>query len=311
MSAKQYEQHPYGQLIPKMKAKQFADLQDSIEANDLQQPIKLYQGMILDGWNRYTACNNINTNSPEKSVSIRFETFEGNDQQALAFVLDVNLARRHLTEQDRIKVALKVRKELQKLADDEKPEGKIDAAAARAAGVSERTVSRAAKVEKHGDKDITEAMESGDITPAAAEKLLKADKKAVKKAISEVRKAGGKARREVLKEAVSSSVKDLAKRTVPKSLVKFFTAGDDLDVICQEMKRIMKLLKEAGKVLPSVYTQTIISNMTSVEAVLMAESPAWVCQKCQGDGESGGKKCNICKGNGYIKRGNGREPKWD
>ena len=56
------------------------------------------------------------------------------------------------------------------------------------------------------------------------------------------------------KEAVSSSVKDLAKRTVPKSLVKFFTAGDDLDVICQEMKRIMKLLKEAGKVLPSVYT---------------------------------------------------------
>ena len=85
----------------------------------------------MDGWNRYT-CNNINTNSPEKSVRIRFETFEGNDQQALAFVLDVNL---HvgLTEQDRIKVALKVRKELQKLADDEKPEGKIDAAAAKAA----------------------------------------------------------------------------------------------------------------------------------------------------------------------------------
>ncbi len=311
MSAKQYEQHPYGQLIPKMKAKQFSDLQASIEANDLQMPIILFEGKVLDGWNRYTACNNINENQPDRAVKIRYETFEGSPGQAMAFVLNANLNRRHLTEQDRIKVALKVRKEMQKLSGDDKPEGRIDEAAAKAAGVSTRTVGRAAKVEKHGDKDITEAMEAGDITPAAAEKLLKADKKKVREAVENVKKAGGKARREVLREAVSSTVKDLAKRTVPKSLVKYFTAGDDLDVISAELKRIMKLLKKTGELIPSVYSQTIIANLTSIDSVLVAESPAWVCQKCQGDGEANGKKCNVCKGQGFIKRGNGKEPKWD
>lgn len=310
MSAKQYEQHPYGQLIPKMQAAQFAELQKSIEANGLQIPIKLFQGQVLDGWNRYTACNNINENDPEHAVSIKYEDFQGTEAEALSYVLAANLARRHLTENDRLKVALKVRKELKKLAPDDRPEGKIDAEAAKVAGIGERTVSRAAKVEAYGDEELTEAMEAGDVSARAAEKLIKADTAKIKEALGKVKGKKGKSRAEVLKQAIQSSVKDLAKRAVPKSLIKLFSVGDDLDTISQELKRIMKMLKKCGELLPAVYTQTIISNITTIDSVITAESPAWVCQGCDGSGQADGKKCSICKGQGYLKRGNGKEPRW-
>ena len=249
---------------------------------------------------------------------IRYEEFKPNpllnttaDEQALQYVLSVNLARRHIPESDRLKVALKVRKELQKLKPADKPEGKVDAAAAKAAGVSERNVSRAARVEREGPEELKKAMAEGDVTPRAAEKLLKADKDKIKKAVKEIKEnKGSKARAQVLREALKSGVKDLAKRAVPKSLQDIFQAGDDIDTCVQELRRIMKVLKNAGKHVPTVYTQEIIRNLDSVTGTIESNAPAWVCQACQGEGTHEGKKCSVCKARGYVARGNGREPRW-
>ncbi len=53
------------------------------------------QGKVLDGWHRCRACS-------ETGTEIRTEEFTGDEREALAFVLSVNLARRHLTTSDRV-----------------------------------------------------------------------------------------------------------------------------------------------------------------------------------------------------------------
>jgi hypothetical protein len=56
---------------------------------DEDQPIVLYQGDILDGWNRYRACN-------ELGIAFNTTIFNGSDNDALDFVLRTN-KRRNLT----------------------------------------------------------------------------------------------------------------------------------------------------------------------------------------------------------------------
>jgi hypothetical protein len=57
----------------------------------LTETITLYEGAILDGRNRYRACE-------EAGVEPRFEVFDDTEQTPLSFVLAKNLYRRHLTE---------------------------------------------------------------------------------------------------------------------------------------------------------------------------------------------------------------------
>jgi ParB-like chromosome segregation protein Spo0J len=84
------EAHPHSKLFPPMAADDFEKLVADIKANDLQQPIVLYQGCILDGNNRKRAC--LLAQRPPAFVE-----FDGTDAQAQAFVISANIHRRHLT----------------------------------------------------------------------------------------------------------------------------------------------------------------------------------------------------------------------
>ncbi len=87
-----YSLHPLCSVFPKIEPDQFEKLVASIKANGQQNPIVLYDGMILDGQNRYLACL-------EAGVEPMCTTFEGEDPKQ--FVLDANLNRRHLTVSQR------------------------------------------------------------------------------------------------------------------------------------------------------------------------------------------------------------------
>jgi 16S rRNA G966 N2-methylase RsmD len=86
------EDHPLAALIPPMRADDYAALRDDIAMNGLQQPIVLYEHKILDGRHRYRAC---------LELGIAPRTIDYTGDAPLAYVVSANIARRHLTADQR------------------------------------------------------------------------------------------------------------------------------------------------------------------------------------------------------------------
>ena len=70
-----------------MDKKEYSDLRNDIKKNGLMEPIITLNGTILDGRNRYVACNELNIKPTTKE-------FSGDDP--LQYVMSTNLQRRNL-----------------------------------------------------------------------------------------------------------------------------------------------------------------------------------------------------------------------
>jgi DNA modification methylase len=82
--------HPAAELFPMMSDEEIDGLVEDIRRQGLLHPIITHEGMVLDGRNRLAACK-------RAGVLPRFEVWRGGeDQSPTAWVLAVNLHRRHL-----------------------------------------------------------------------------------------------------------------------------------------------------------------------------------------------------------------------
>ena len=84
-----YAQHPLSAAFPVMAAEDFQALKDSITEIGVQNPITVFEGMVIDGWHRYTAANELGMDCP---------VVELGDVDPRDFVLAQNKARRHVTQ---------------------------------------------------------------------------------------------------------------------------------------------------------------------------------------------------------------------
>ncbi len=93
------KKHVYN-ILPEMSEDEFQRLKDDIQVNnyDLKYPIYLYNGDILDGWNRQRACDELNINPP-------YIDFEGTDAEAWDFVMR-SINRRNLTSEQYACIAI-------------------------------------------------------------------------------------------------------------------------------------------------------------------------------------------------------------
>jgi hypothetical protein len=80
--------HPLAEILPLIEGEELNELVESVKANGLREPIVLYEGLILDGRNRYRAC---------LAAGVEPRTVEFSGADATAFVRDENIHRRHLT----------------------------------------------------------------------------------------------------------------------------------------------------------------------------------------------------------------------
>lgn len=94
-----YEYHELANLFPLMDESQYSDLVADIKENGLVESIVLHEGKILDGRNRYNACN-------DAGVEPNFVEYEGED--ALSYVISLNLNRRHLNESQRAMIGARL-----------------------------------------------------------------------------------------------------------------------------------------------------------------------------------------------------------
>src|SRR5215468_2725045 len=122
--------HPLANMFPMIEGNAFEELKRDIAAQGFLEPIRLYQGMILDGRNRYAAgkaCGH------QFSVD-DFIQWEGTLAEAEAWVISTNLHRRQLTTKQKQDLIMDMVKRNPSLSDRE---------IARQIGVSNSTVGAA------------------------------------------------------------------------------------------------------------------------------------------------------------------------
>jgi ParB-like chromosome segregation protein Spo0J len=159
---KQYDFHPLADLFPMLDKESvgFKALIEDIKANRQHEPVWLLEGKILDGRNRYNACQHLG-----KDVLTR--EYIGSDP--IGFVLSINLHRRHLNASQRAMVAAKLATFTHGGDRSKAPIGGLtDAEAAKLLNVGERSVERARQVLAKGDPSLIEEVEQGQTSVAAA-----------------------------------------------------------------------------------------------------------------------------------------------
>jgi hypothetical protein len=150
--------HALASIFPLLDGDEFdAD----IRAHGLRQRIVLHESAILDGRNPYRACI-------EADIEPRFEQFSGRDP--LAFVLSLNLRRRHLNESQR--VAAKLANMRQGERTDLEPSANLpkvsQSDAAKLLNVSGRSVRSAKAVCDQAVPELIKKVEQGEISVSKA-----------------------------------------------------------------------------------------------------------------------------------------------
>ena len=111
--------HEVADIFPMMSSEEYESLKQDIKQNGLLQPIWIYDGQIIDGRNRHNACEDL-------GISPTFKTWDGHGS-LVAFVVSLNLQRRHLDSGQKAFVALEVERLLAEEAKERQREAQVEA----------------------------------------------------------------------------------------------------------------------------------------------------------------------------------------
>ena len=165
------ESHPIANIFPMMSNEALIELSKDITSNGLGIPILLYEGKILDGRNRYQACD-------LAGIEPEYTEYEGDDP--LGYVLSLNLHRRHLTASQRAALAVEVANMAQggdrKSNQTAKLQSDISRSeAAEKLDVSERYVNEAKKIQRESPEHF-DKVKSGELSLQQAKRKMEKEK---------------------------------------------------------------------------------------------------------------------------------------
>lgn len=233
-----------------MSAEDFQSLKDSIMNIGVQNPITVFEGMVIDGWHRYSAATELGMDCPLVELA---------DVDPRDFVLAQNKARRHITASA---LALATTAVYQWRAvgnpsfaklDTEYPIAKTTAELAAIAGVSEPTIKQAKAVQTKAAPEVVEAVKRGEIglpKAAAIAKLPKEEQAAAiakpihKKEAPEPQQQEEDEYTEL--DALADQVRDLQAEVARLKLLVPAEADEGNDML-KEMQHEMATLRQANK----------------------------------------------------------------
>ncbi len=166
--------HPAAGILPLLEESDLESLTDDIRKHGLREPIKTYEGKILDGRHRYLACLKIG----------RTPTYEeAKTDDPVSYVLSLNLHRRHLTTSQKALVGVQAKEAFAAAAKERMlagtkpdpmenlPQGDYGTArdrAGKALGISGKLIDLAEKVLKSGIPELVNAVDHGRMSVSAA-----------------------------------------------------------------------------------------------------------------------------------------------
>ena len=89
--------HTITNIFPMMAEEEFKDLVEDIRKHGLREPIWIWKGEIVDGRNRYLACE-------KAGVEPQFREWDG-EGSLVEFVVSLNLHRRHLSQSQKAMIS--------------------------------------------------------------------------------------------------------------------------------------------------------------------------------------------------------------
>jgi ParB-like chromosome segregation protein Spo0J len=168
--------HPLVKIFPEMEEFAFAELVADIKANGIREPITIYKNQILDGRNRWRACQKLGIACPQRAYEGK-----GEERDLRAFVVSKNLHRRHLNTSQRAMIAAEIA-DMTHGGDrksDQAGKVQLDSVsrpsrtdAAQLLNVSPESVTTAKKVADRAEPEVAKAVKDGKITVSAATKIL-------------------------------------------------------------------------------------------------------------------------------------------
>ena len=177
------EFHPVANIFPLVEGAEFDEFVADIRQHGLHEPIIVYGDKILDGRNRYRACL-------AAGIEPTFTVYQGDDP--VAYVISLNLRRRHLDESQRAMVAAKLA--TLKLGDNQHSEGLPIGRSSELLNVGERSIARAREVMSRGATELVRAVEHGRVSVSAAADIAT-------QPIQEQREIVARGEREILRAA--------------------------------------------------------------------------------------------------------------
>jgi len=167
--------HPAASIFPMLPDDKLLELAEDIEKNGQHEPVLLLDGKVLDGRNRMCACK-------LKGIAPVTKVVTGIDDP-VAYVLSLNLHRRHLTPSQASMCAARARELYEQQAKERMtsgvnqhspvenlPQGTSSArdAAGKAFGVSGKSVDYAKRVIDKGIPELAKAVDEGRMAVSTA-----------------------------------------------------------------------------------------------------------------------------------------------
>lgn len=233
-----YKQHPLSSAFPAMTDNEFQELKDSIEVNGVLNAITIYQGMVIDGWHRYKAANELGIDCPETELD---ESIDPKD-----FVLAQNKNRRHITiAQLAIATAQVYAWHPASRPNKDAPSAplsKTNAELANMSGASERTIQQAKAVLRDASPEVKEAVKSGKIGLKKAQAISKLPKNqqaaAINKALPKETSEKPILTQYYGPEEAELKANELAQQADLEALNKLLESSDALATAHAEIKRL-------------------------------------------------------------------------
>ena len=158
-------------LIPAMSRDDYQSLEKSLKENGCREPLKVWDGILIDGHNRYEICTRL-------KIPYEITQLEIADRSAvLMWMLDVSLSRRNLTTFNKTVLVLKSKEVLaaqakKKLSDGGKEKGLMNSSKAlnvrkilaEKADVSEDTIRKVEKIKETASEEVLSKLSIGEVT---------------------------------------------------------------------------------------------------------------------------------------------------
>lgn len=173
------KQHALSAIFPPLPDDEFAALVEDIKASGLRNPIVLFEGQVLDGWNRYRACL-------KARVNPLTTTYRGADP--VSYVRAQNLLHRHLSASQRAAAVVALndwRAPGRPASNGLNSPFKTNAEMAAEAGVGTTQIKAAKAVQESGGAELKQAVRDGEIPVQRGAEIAKLPKAEQHKAIKE------------------------------------------------------------------------------------------------------------------------------